>query len=384
MAERLLGELATSVDAVHRLKRIAGHVHPFPEAVREPVHESPCFLREPEPKKSVEGEGRVPNPGVAVVPVALPADLLREARRRSGDDGPRRLVGEQLQRQSRPMHHLAPAPAVAGLGQPAAPVIDRPFVRFAGLPFGVLARYIVACYLLKNERDALAGLQSELAVHALLVAGDRPGGLERQAEGLRLEDDAMLELVRLVRVPGVVEPGLQVDAEANRSADTHETPDQLVAVTLRARSCDGHESLELPHAPRREETRYEDIRVREVELLRRPILLAWRNPVVPSFLLVEDRREDARRVEGGAAVPIDRPVCPDEGHRVEIPDDPVVADRQVVLHVALLSAARTRGVKPLVRFASSSASDVPLIARSRAAALGQDRDGGEHDDGREK
>src|SRR5829696_4032710 len=111
------------------------------------------------------------------------------------------------------MHHLAPASAVARLGQPAPPVIDRPLVRFPGLLFGVLARHIVACNLLQDERDALPSLQTELAVHALLVAGDRPSGLEREADGFRLEDNAMLVLVRLVRVAGVVEPGLQVEAE---------------------------------------------------------------------------------------------------------------------------------------------------------------------------
>src|SRR6266508_2364918 len=126
MVERLLGELAISVDAVHRLERIAGPVHPLPEPVRQPVHKGPGFLREPEPKEPVKREGGVPNPRVAVVPVALPPDLLREARRRSGDNGSRRLVGEQLQRQSRPMHHLAPAPAVAAPAPPAYTLTERP------------------------------------------------------------------------------------------------------------------------------------------------------------------------------------------------------------------------------------------------------------------
>ena len=44
---------------------------------------------------------------------------------------------------------------------------------------------------------------------------------------------------------------------------------------------------------------------------------------------VQEGAEDARRVEGGAAEPIDGPVRPDQGDAVEIPDEAVVGDRQV-------------------------------------------------------
>ena len=52
----------------------------------------------------------------------------------------------------------------------------------------------------------------------------------------------------------------------------------------------------------------------------------------PSAFGIENRREDARRVEVRQAEPVDRPVRPDERHRVEVADDAVLGDRQVRVH----------------------------------------------------
>ena len=78
-----------------------------------------------------------------------------------------------------------------------------------------------------------------------------------------------------------------------------------------------------------EEARDEDVRVGEVELLRRPALGRRGDPVVAAALPVEDRAEDARRVEVRAAVPVDRAVGAHERRRVEVADDPVLGDREV-------------------------------------------------------
>ena len=75
----------------------------------------------PMPEQRVHRERGVPHPGVAVVPVALAADLLGQPRRRRRDQRAGRGVGHQLQRDRRPLDGLAPASGVRRLRQPAAP-----------------------------------------------------------------------------------------------------------------------------------------------------------------------------------------------------------------------------------------------------------------------
>ena len=57
---------------------------------------------------------------------------------------------------------------------------------------------------------------------------------------------------------------------------------------------------------------------------------------------VEEGTEDARRVESRGAKPIDGPVGPDERDAVEIPDEPVVGDRQVLSDQSSTSRWRSR------------------------------------------
>ena len=46
---------------------------------------------------------------------------------------------------------------------------------------------------------------------------------------------------------------------------------------------------------------------------------------------VQERAEDARRVEGGTAEPIDGPVRSDEGDAMQVPDESVFGDRQILI-----------------------------------------------------
>ena len=80
------------------------------------------LLGEADAHEAVQREGRVAQPGVAVVPVARAADVLGQAAGRRRDDGAGRLVGEQLEHQRRARDDLAPAPAVGAAAHPAAPV----------------------------------------------------------------------------------------------------------------------------------------------------------------------------------------------------------------------------------------------------------------------
>ena len=49
--------------------------------------------------EGVHGEARIAQPRIAVVPVSRPADRLRQARSRCGDDGPGASVHHQVQDQ---------------------------------------------------------------------------------------------------------------------------------------------------------------------------------------------------------------------------------------------------------------------------------------------
>ena len=51
--------------------------------------------------------------------------------------------------------------------------------------------------------------------------------------------------------------------------------------------------------------------------------------MTPAPLIAQHGREDGRRVEAGRAHEVERPVHPDERHRVKVPDDPVVLDRLI-------------------------------------------------------
>ena len=60
---------------------------------------------------------------------------------------------------------------------------------------------------------------------------------------------------------------------------------------------DGHEILQLADAVGREKTRHEHVRVGPVDLLVPGILVRGTDGEVPTFLVVEDARKDAGRVE---------------------------------------------------------------------------------------
>ena len=107
MAEDLLGQLVPAVDAVHDLQWAAAGALDGP--LLQPGHELLRLRRQPQAQEGVNGEGGVAHPGVAVVPVAHPADLLRQPAGRRRHDRAGRRERQQLQHQRRAVDHLAPA-----------------------------------------------------------------------------------------------------------------------------------------------------------------------------------------------------------------------------------------------------------------------------------
>ena len=171
-----LRQLGPPVDPVHDLQRPRRPDLPLARAVGEPAHERRGLLGEAEPEQAVERERGVADPRVAVVPVALAADLLGQRGRRRGDERAGRRVGEQLQRERGAVDHLAPAPAVARLLQPAAPVA-RPSPRTRRrLALRVRAADVVRGHALEHVRVRLARRHLERRAHA----GPRRAGAARR------------------------------------------------------------------------------------------------------------------------------------------------------------------------------------------------------------
>ena len=270
------------------------------------------------------------------------------------------------------MHGLAPAPAVARLREPAPPELDR----LLEVPQRLLGRegvgHVALGHRLEHERLALTRLERELAQHALVADAEADSRGERERQRRSLEDDAVLVHDRLVRLAPVVEARIDLDAEAHLAPHAEHTADQPLPLA------DRHEVLQLADSDRGQEARDEDVRVGEVELLDGADAERRRDPIAAALLSVEDRPEDARRVEPRAAVPVDRAVGADERDRAQIADDAVLGDRQVLARRREREVDRAaEGAFVYARHGNASASRRTSACSSRIVTVGigeQERD----------
>ena len=105
LVDRRLGQVAAPVDAVHDLQRAVG----VGLEVGDELHELVGLPVEVQPVQRLQREGRVADPGVAVVPVALAARRLGQRGGERGDRRAGRHVREALDRERRALDRLAPA-----------------------------------------------------------------------------------------------------------------------------------------------------------------------------------------------------------------------------------------------------------------------------------
>src|SRR5687767_4343883 len=89
--------------------------------VQEPPEEGMRLGWASEAEQRVHGEGRVPHPAVAVVPIPLPADPLGKRRRWGGCDGARRRIEEELQCERAPDDRLLPGAVIRSAARPLPP-----------------------------------------------------------------------------------------------------------------------------------------------------------------------------------------------------------------------------------------------------------------------
>ena len=107
----------------------------------EIVEESFRLVRAGRHPQRVHGQRGVPDPGIAVVPVTVAADRLRERGRRSGDDRAGGVEGQGLQHPAAVVHEIGPGPGVTlmqsrprtprghRVSQPAAQLVRGPHPR---------------------------------------------------------------------------------------------------------------------------------------------------------------------------------------------------------------------------------------------------------------
>ncbi len=121
-----LGQVPFAADPVHDLE-LEGVVEVAPGHRLE--HEAEILERFPGEAQPVEGaehERRVPDPGVAVVPVTCPARSLRQRGGRRRHDRAGRRVAEALQSERAPLDVVTPRMVWEGAGaQPVPPVLHR-------------------------------------------------------------------------------------------------------------------------------------------------------------------------------------------------------------------------------------------------------------------
>src|SRR3712207_4037715 len=130
-------------------------------------------------------------------------------------------------------------------------------------------------------------------------------------------------------IPGVIESRRTFHPEFHLSAYHLDPADQLVAALAVHGGVDRHVVRDLRDPFGCEEAGDKDVGVRPVELFAGDALRNRGDLEASTLLVVEDGREDARGVEVRHAQPVDRPIHPYQGRRVQVADDPVVLYRLV-------------------------------------------------------
>ena len=148
------------------------------------------------------------------------------------------------------------------------------------------------------------------------------------------ERDPVLGDLGGVVVAAVVEPGLAVHLELHRAAHHLHHADQAVGVG-RLGAGDRHEVEHLTDTVGAEEPGDQDAGARQVQLRADMVGAHRRDPEVSALVLVQQRREDARRVETRRAEPVDRTVVSHQRGSLQIADQAMCLNRRVTTHKRL-------------------------------------------------
>ena len=290
----------------------------------------------------LQREGRVAHPRVAVVPVALPARGLGQRRRQRGHGRSGRHIGQPLDRERRPLNRLAEA--VVGdprATEPVAPEARRGRdSRFSLLD--ILGSLEPFC---PGEDAVRAVARRERMAPPHMVALDAEDEVREQPDG-----EARSACVSHVPVPvderplrrraAVVEDRLAYELDLDGALGTLNRANQHVVAVVVGRRPGVRRDLVLvaarPHRQRianddpasgRFPRRHQHVRVRLIGP-RGGMVDPERREAEEAGLAVEQAAEDAGRIEGRNAQPVDRPIGGDERPRVAVREEGVVSDRR--------------------------------------------------------
>ena len=233
------------------------------------------------------------------------------------------------------MYHLAPAPRVLALGNPASPVVERLLKSLAVLASaGQVGHQVAVACAFQHELDGFARLQRKGRAHAsLLVLMHVYRRGQAEAERLAFKNDAMLKKMDLVGIAGKVKRGTADHLEGERAAYHSHRADNIMLVVNYTTELDGHKIGDFAHAINGEETSNQDIRLRQVELFASHAHIAVEyggDAKEAAFAGIEQRAKDAGRIEPWDTAPVDRAVFANQRDGVQVADDRVIFDGKIV------------------------------------------------------
>ena len=321
---------------------------PGPSPSRSASHRMKArgLVGEPQPQQGVEAEGGVADPHVAVVPVALAADLLGQAGGRRRDDRPARLVGQQLEGQRRAVDHLPPAAGVRRPGQPGAPE-GRGRVGTAGRVLGRAGGRGRASSASTSRTNSAVSPRCSVPVGGDVAVRRPPGRPWRSARAGR-PSPVMSTPPSTSSVVGCSRGRSRAGRPATcrtRGLPAHagHLADQPLPVVGVVGPQHGHEVVHLDDAVLGEEAGDQDGGVGEVELLGGAG--AGRDRSQPPGAR-RARGRAARRTRWASrtagAEPVDGAVGADQRAGAQVADQPVVGDRQAVARPESAALRRSR------------------------------------------
>ena len=194
--QHLLGQRLLAADAVHDLQLVVG----LRGDVADEIEEVVGLLVEAQRVEAPEHEGRVADPGVAVVPVSLAAGRLGQRRGRRRDHRAGRRVGQPLEGQRAALQ--VGAPRVVGelaVAEPLVPVVGGEDEAVVGVVVG-LGPAVIA----PRQRDerGVAVAQGRARAGAAALEADAQVGGERQRERLALGRADRLAVAGAAVLPG--------------------------------------------------------------------------------------------------------------------------------------------------------------------------------------
>ncbi len=309
-----LGETALTADSVHDLE-VAGRAG---HGSTQPVVPRDRLLGVAGHEEGLQGEGRIAQPRVAVVPVAHAADPFGQRRRGGGGHRTRGGIGERLERDERAHDVVAPVTGVGAARHPGLP----PRLGAAQRRQRVEGqrRIVEGGEPGQREAEAIALAHAELGDGRQVAALDQHGTVELQRVLTRDQREAVAGLGHPRHDRSVVEAHDQVHVHLDDpAAALDHTEDRGVL------GSHGHEVDDGDGPRRRHVLGLEHERVLAIATGGRRLARRCDEPAsVLGF--AEQGGEGRARVDPRSAPPVDRATSLDQRHRVGVPDDRVVLD----------------------------------------------------------